>query len=91
MSDPSASVVVVESRDRLAWFGVEHLETAFAAHGRLVVAEHGETADDLIRDMIGVLTSMCVRLYGLRGTRRRAVKALVAVTATKQEPTLVGV
>ncbi|MDN5744376.1 MAG: IS607 family transposase [Nocardioidaceae bacterium] len=34
LSDPSASVVVVEHRDRLARFGVEHLEAALAAHGR---------------------------------------------------------
>ena len=34
LSDPAASVVVVEHRDRLARFGVEHLEAALAASGR---------------------------------------------------------
>lgn len=82
LSDPSASVVVVEHRDRLARFGVEHLEAAFAARGRkIVVADPGETTDDLVRDMIEVLTSMCARLYGRRGARNRAMRA---VTATKQ-------
>jgi putative transposase len=37
LSDPCASVVVVEHRDRLARFGVEYLEAALAAHGRRVV------------------------------------------------------
>jgi putative resolvase len=37
LSDPSASVVVVEHRDRLARFGVEQLEAALSAHGRKVV------------------------------------------------------
>lgn len=84
LSDASASVVVVEHRDRLARFGVEHLEAALAAHGRtVVVADLGETTDDLVRDMIEVLTSMCARLYGRRGARNRAMRA---VTATKQEP-----
>ncbi len=32
----------------------------------------GETADDLVRDMTGVLTCMCARLYGRRGARNRA-------------------
>ena len=42
LSDPSAGVVVVEHRDRLARFGVEHLEAALAAHGRkIVVADPG--------------------------------------------------
>ena len=58
LSDPSASVVVVEHRDRLARFGVEHLE-ALSAHGcKVVVADLGETTDDLVRDMIEVLTSI---------------------------------
>ena len=70
---------MVEHRDRLARFGVGHLEAAFAAHGRkIVVAGPGETADDLVRDMIEVLTSMCARLYGRRGARNRAMRAVTA-------------
>jgi putative resolvase len=84
LSDPSASVVVVEHRDRLARFGVEQLEAVLGAHGRrIVVADPGETTDDLVRDMIEILTSMCARLYGPRGARNRAMRA---VTATRAEP-----
>lgn len=89
LSDPSASVVIVEHRDRLARFGVEHLEAALSAHGRkVIVIDQGETVDDLVRDMIEVLTSMCACLYGRWGARNRAVRA---VTATMQtEPVEVG-
>ena len=81
LSDPSVTVILVEHRDRLARFGVEHLEAALAAHGRRVaVADEGETTDDLARDMIEVLTSMCARPYGRCGTRNRALRA---VTATR--------
>jgi putative resolvase len=84
LSDPDAKVIVVEHRDRLARFGVEHLEAVLAAQGRrIVVADPGETTDDLVRDMIEVLTSMCARLYGRRGARNRAMRA---VTATKHGP-----
>jgi putative resolvase len=77
-------VIVVEHRDRLARFGVEHLEAALSAQGRrIVVADPGESTDDLVRDMIEVLTGMCARLYGRRGARNRAMRA---VTATKREP-----
>jgi putative resolvase len=87
LSDPSASVVVVEHRDRLARFGVEHLEAALSAHGRkVVVADPGETTDDLVRDMIEVLTSMCARLYGRRGARNRAIRAVTATKQTDAEP-----
>ena len=84
LSDPDARVLVVEHRDRLARFGVEHLEAALSAQGRrIVVADPGERTDDLVRDMIEVLTSMCARLYGRRGARNRAMRAL---TAAKREP-----
>ena len=77
-------VIVVEHRDRLARFGVEHLEAALSAQGRrIVVADPGETTDDLVRDVIEVLAGMCVRLYGRRGARNRAMRAF---TATKREP-----
>ena len=83
LSDPAAGVVIVEHRDRLARFGTEYLEAALAAQGRkIVVTDPGETSDDLVRDMIEVLTSMCARLYGRRGARNRAMRA---VNAAKSE------
>jgi putative resolvase len=84
LSDPDAMVIVVEHRDRLARLGVEQLQAALTAQGRrIVVADPDETTDDLVRDMIEVLTSMCARLYGRRGARNRAMCAL---TAAKREP-----
>ena len=44
----------------------------------MIVAGPGETTDDLVRDMIEVLTSMCARLYGRRGARNRAMRAVTA-------------
>lgn len=77
LSDPTAMTIVAEHRDRLARFGVEHLEAALRAQGRrIVVVEDGEVEDDLVRDMTEVLTSFCARLYGRRGARNRAEKAL---------------
>jgi len=77
LSDPTAMTIVAEHRDRLARFGVEHLEAALRAQGRrIVVVEDSEVEDDLVRDMTEVLTSFCARLYGRRGARNRAEKAL---------------
>jgi putative resolvase len=70
---------VVERRDRLARFGVEHVQAALAAHGRRVlVADPDETTDDLVRDMVELLTSCCAGPYGRRGARNRALRALTA-------------
>jgi putative resolvase len=77
LADPAASVVVVEHRDRLGRMNTELVEAALAAHGRrLVVVDDSEVTDDLVRDMIEVLTSFCARLYGRRSARNRALKAV---------------
>jgi putative resolvase len=53
------------------------VEAALAAYGRqLVVLDDGEVADDLVGDVVGVLTSLCARLYGCRSARDRALKAV---------------
>jgi putative resolvase len=81
LADSGVSVIVVERRDRLARFGVEHLEAVLAASGRrLVVLEADETGDDLVRDMTEVLTSMCACLYGRGSAKHRARRAVAAAT-----------
>jgi putative resolvase len=75
LSDLDAKVVVVERRGRLARFGVEHLEAAWSARGGwIVVAGPGERTDDLVGDVIDVLTLTCA----LRGARNRAMRGLPA-------------
>ena len=66
LAGPAAGVVVVEHRDRLGRMNTE-LAAALAARGRrLVVVDDSEVTDDLVRDMTGVLTSLCARLHGRR-------------------------
>ena len=77
LADPKVTAVVVEHRDRLGRMNTELVESALAAHGRrLVVLDDGEVDDDLVRDMVEVLTSFCSRLYGRRSARNRALKAV---------------
>lgn len=77
LADPEVTTVVVEHRDRLGRMNTELVEAALSASGRrLVVLDGGEVDDDLVRDMVEVLTSFCARLYGRRSARNRAEKAL---------------
>jgi putative resolvase len=79
LRSPEYGAIIVEHRDRLARFGSEYIEAALAASGRrLVVVEPDEVKDDLVQDMMDVLTSFCARLYGRRSARRRAEKAVKA-------------
>src|SRR4029450_5578926 len=58
LADPAVQTVVVTHRDRLARMNAELVQAALSAHGRrLVVLDDGEVTDDLIRDMVEVLTS----------------------------------
>jgi Predicted site-specific integrase-resolvase len=63
LADPKVTAIVVEHRDRLMRFGCEYVQAALSAHGcSLVVVDDTELNDDLVQDMIAVLTSFCARL-----------------------------
>jgi len=80
LSDPEVTTIIVEHRDRLARFGFEYIEAALMAQGRkIIVMEPGEVKDDLVQDMIEVLTLFCARLYGRRSARNRVKKAMEAI------------
>jgi len=79
LSDPSVKILAVEHRDRFGRMNAELVESALAASGRrLMVADPSEVEDDFVRDVTDVLTSLCARLYGKRGARNRAQRALAA-------------
>ncbi|MBW2671838.1 MAG: IS607 family transposase [Deltaproteobacteria bacterium] len=80
LADPNVRHILVEHRDRLARFGVEFIEAALSASGRkLTVVDETEFKDDLWQDFVDLVTSMAVRIYGRRGARNRAQRALEAL------------
>ena len=77
LEDKTMAVIIVEHRDRLMRFGSEYVEACLRAEGRkLLVADSTEVADDLVQDMLEVLTSFCARLYGRRSARNKAKLAV---------------
>jgi excisionase family DNA binding protein len=68
-------VVVVTYRDRLTRFGFEYLEYLFRQYGVRVEAVLGEEPKDshqeLVEDLVEVVTSLAGKLYGVRSRRRR--------------------
>ena len=77
LRDPDVRTIVVEHKDRLVRFGFEYMEALLAASGRrIMVVDESEMKDDLVQDMIDVLTSFCARLYGRSSAKNRAKKAL---------------
>jgi len=79
LKDRTVGTILVEHRDRLARFGSEYIEAALQANERrLVIVDKTEMKDDLVQDMIDVLTSFCARLYGRRAAKNRAERAMKA-------------
>jgi len=79
LADASITTIVVEHRDRFGRMNVELVEAALSGADRtLKVVNEGEVEDDLVRDMVEVLSSFCARLYGRRSASRRAAAAVAA-------------
>ena len=82
LKDKTASIILVEHRDRLMRFGSEYVEASLQAEDRsLLIAEADELQNDLVQDMIEVMTSFCARLYGKRSAKNKAQLALKAMQA----------
>lgn len=68
------NVVVVEYQDRLARFGYAYLELFCESHGARIAAIEEKASNDeneeLVKDLISVVTSFSARLYGRRGGRK---------------------
>jgi hypothetical protein len=54
---PEVHRIVVEHRDRLARFGFASVEAALAASGKQLVVVEGKVVDDLVWDLLEILTS----------------------------------
>ncbi len=77
LRDPDVRTIAVEHKDRVVRFGFEYMEALLTASGRrIIVVDESEMKDDLVQDMIDVLTGFYARLYGRRLAKNRAKKVL---------------
>jgi len=76
-------VVVISYKDGLTRFGFKYLEEFFGSHGVRIEVVFGDEPKDLqqelIEDLIAIVTSFAGRLYGMRSHKKRKV-----VEAVKQ-------
>ena len=75
VTNRQVDVVVVTYKDRLTRFGLEYLEYFFRQYGVRVEAALGEepkeARQELVEDLVEVVSSFAGKLYGLRSRRRR--------------------
>ena len=73
--DRQVDVVIVTYKDRLTRFGFEYLEYFFKQYGVRIEVVYGEESKDsyqeLVEDLITIITSFAGKLYGMRSHRKK--------------------
>ena len=66
--DQPIGTIIVENKDRLTRFGFNYLNNLYSKlGGNIIVINTAESdQEDLIKDLISIITSFCCRLYGMR-------------------------
>lgn len=86
LADSSIGTIVVENREKLTRFGSHYIETLLQAQGRHVeMMFQSDTGDELVEDLMSVITSMAARLYGRGQSKRRAEKIKQCVEQAMKE------
>lgn len=84
LEDEKIEAILIEHRDRLMRFGSEYVEAVLVGHGRkLIILDNQEVENDLVADMMSVLTSFCARLYGKRSAKNKAKRAIETILKDK--------
>ena len=73
LADRGYHTLIVEHKDRFTRFGFEYISDWMNSTGRKVevVNEAADGKEDLMQDLISIVTSMCARYYGLRRSHRK--------------------
>ena len=73
LKDRQATRIVVEHKDRLTRFGFRYLETLLELQGRTIEVVNVAESDkeDLIADLVAIVYSFTVPLYGQRRAKRK--------------------
>ncbi|MEQ8997573.1 MAG: IS607 family transposase [Coleofasciculus sp. B1-GNL1-01] len=76
--DPNYNILIVEHKDRLARFGTNYIEILLKELDKKVeiVNQSEDKTDELMEDLIAIITSFCSRMYGLRRSKRKTEKII---------------
>lgn len=84
MINSNPTIIVIENKDRLTRFGFEYINKLLEKQNckiEIINQDHQEE-NDLIKDMIAVVTSFCCRLYGARRGQNKSKKIKEVINDT---------
>ena len=78
LREGKATKIIVEHKDRLTRFGYNYLSTLLLPLDCEieVVNQTTEDKEDLMQDLVSIITSFCARYYGLRRSKRKTEKII---------------
>lgn len=87
MIDYKPTKIIIENKDRLARFGFEYLKRLLLKQGTEIICMNNDESeeDDLMKDMIAIITSFCCRLYGTRRGKNKSNKIKEVIDDIKQQ------
>ena len=81
LREKKADLLLVESKDRLSRFGFDYLKSLAESYSASVEVVNGDVKKDamqeLVEDMISIVTIFSAKLYGLRSQKFRQVTGVV--------------
>jgi predicted site-specific integrase-resolvase len=86
LQDRTVRIIIVEHKDRFTRFGFTGYKTLLNTDGRdiEVVNEADNGKEDLLQDLVSIITSFCARLYGQRRCKRKTEKIIQELTTARQ-------
>ncbi|WP_354635975.1 hypothetical protein [Planktothricoides raciborskii] len=78
--------MIVEHKDSLASFGTNYIEILLKELDKKVeiVNQREDKQDELMEDLIAIITSFCSRIYGLTRSKRKTEKIIAELKSNGQ-------
>lgn len=71
-------ILLVEHKDRLTRFGFNYIQLLLKQLGKQVeiINEVDSKSEDILQDLVSIITSFCARIYGNRRSKRKTEKII---------------
>jgi putative resolvase len=72
------SKIIVEHKDRLARFGINYIQVLLHKTNKKIeiINETNNDNEDILQDLVSIITSFTARIYGLRRSKRKTEKII---------------
>lgn len=87
LQNKSVTLIVVGHKDRFTRFGFNAYKALLQNEGRNieVINEVTDEREDILQDLVSIITSFCARIYGQRRSRRKTEAIIKHLTGDKDD------